>query len=345
MIVAENISKKYGAFLALDALSFEVEKGDICGFLGPNGAGKTTMMRILTGYMPPSAGRARVAGFDSMENPMEIKKRIGYLPETTPLYPDMRVAEYLDFVAELKGFTSRDERIRRVAGVMEGTMITSRQSSIIKTLSKGYRQRVGLAQALIGDPEVLVLDEPTIGLDPKQIVEIRSLIKNLGGKRTVILSSHILPEVQMICSRVLIINNGRLVASDTISGLSAAAGRKVSARIKAPLQAKEDLLRIKGALNIVAREEPDGALLLDIFLEPDCDIARWRAELVSMVGEKRWDLVDLLSSAVVPLEETYIRLISSDLVKSGDNGGEEAAGERSADDRESHDITYSGDAD
>jgi len=346
VIVAENISKKYGAFQALDALSFEVEKGEICGFLGPNGAGKTTMMRILTGYMPPSEGKARVAGFDSMENPMEVKKRIGYLPETTPLYPDMRVAEYLDFVAELKGFTSRDERIRRVADAMEGTMITSRQRSLIKTLSKGYRQRVGLAQALIGDPEVLVLDEPTIGLDPKQIVEIRSLIRNLGGKRTVILSSHILPEVQMICSRVLIINNGRLVASDTISGLSAAVGRKVSARIKAPpLQAKDDLLRINGVARVEAREEPDGALLFDIFLEQDCDMAQWRGELVRMIGDKGWDLVDLLSSAVVPLEETYIRLISSDLVKTGEDGGEAPTGERPTDGQESHDIADGGDSD
>ncbi|MDH5477226.1 MAG: ABC transporter ATP-binding protein [Nitrospinota bacterium] len=328
MIRAENISKKYGAHLALDNLSFEVEKGEICGFLGPNGAGKTTMMRILTGYMPPSAGRATVAGFNAMENPMEVKKRIGYLPETTPLYTDMRVAEYLDFVAELKGLTSRDERRRKVADVMESAMITDRQRTLIKALSKGYRQRVGLAQALLNDPEALVLDEPSIGLDPKQIVEIRSLIRNLAGKRTIILSSHILPEVQMICSRVLIINNGRLVASDTISGLTAGNVRKVSVRMICPAaEAQEALLRTGGVLRMEKREESNGVVFFDLFLQEDLDLTLWRRKLLEMVNQKSWDLVDLLCSAAVPLEETYIRLISSDLTGPEMEDGKEQDGE------------------
>ena len=216
-------------------------------------------------------------------------------------------------------------------------MITSRQRSIIKTLSKGYRQRVGLAQALIGDPEVLILDEPTIGLDPRQIVEIRTLIKNLGGQRTVILSSHILPEVQMTCSRVLIINNGRLVASDTISGLSAAGGHKVSIRIKnPPPQAMEELGRIRGGARVESRHEPNDAVVFDVFLDPECDIPRWRGELVAMIGQRGWDLVDLMSSAAVPLEETYIRLISSDEVKTGADAEESGQAARAASRADSH---------
>jgi ABC-2 type transport system ATP-binding protein len=312
MIKAENISKRYGAHLALDNLSFEIEKGEICGFLGPNGAGKTSMMRILTGYMPPSSGRVSVAGFDTRENPMEVKRRIGYLPETTPLYPDMRVAEYLDFVAELKGSASRDERRRKVAEVMEVTRIDQRRQSLIRALSKGYRQRVGLAQALIGEPEVLVLDEPTIGLDPRQIVEIRSLIKDLAGKRTIILSSHILPEVQMICSRVLIINNGRLVASDTLKELSGKAGAKLTARIAGPAEKIiGELARIPGVARVETRGGQPGEGVYDMFPAPEADIPGARKALVKLAAANDWDVIELIHAAI-SLEETYIKLISGD---------------------------------
>jgi len=345
VIKAESVSKKYGAHLALDNLSFQVERGEICGFLGPNGAGKTSMMRILTGFMPPTSGRASVAGFDTRENPLEVKRNIGYLPESTPLYPDMRVAEYLDFVAELKGARRRDERIKEVAGAMEITGITHRQRSLIKTLSKGLKQRVGLAQALIGDPQALVLDEPTIGLDPRQIVEIRSLIKDLAGRRTVILSSHILPEIQMICSRVLIINNGRLVASDTLTGLSGGMGRKISVRLAGDMKrAQQTLADSDGASGVELRKSSETAALFDIFLLPEADPAQWRQWLIKTAGEKGWDVMDLISSAAIPLEETYIRLISRD----DDRAGEReisATVEDASPAAESHGQNTGGDAD
>ena len=312
MIKAENISKRYGAHLALDGLSFEIEKGEICGFLGPNGAGKTTMMRILTGYMPPTSGKVSVAGFDTGVTPIEVKKRVGYLPETTPLYPDMRVVEYLDFVAELKGITSRDERRRKVGEAMEATMIGQRSRYLIRALSKGYRQRVGLAQALIGEPEVLVLDEPTIGLDPKQIVEIRSLIKDLAGKRTVILSSHILPEVQMICSRVLIINKGRLVASGTMSGLSTGAEAGIVVKISGDQEAAAgDIASIPGVDGVLRAGMVDDVTEYKIRLAPAAQTAETRRNLVKLAAKGRWDLVELARTGV-SLEETYIRLISGE---------------------------------
>ncbi|MBE3574233.1 MAG: ABC transporter ATP-binding protein [Firmicutes bacterium] len=200
-------------------LTFSVQKGEILGFLGPNGAGKTTTMRILTGYMPPTSGTARVAGFDIFEQPAEAKRRIGYLPEIPPLYPEMTVKAQLSFVADLKG-VPRASRKAAIARVVEATNLGPVYNRLVKNLSRGYKQRVGLAQALLGDPEVLILDEPTVGLDPKQIIEIRQLIRSLGGKHTVILSSHILPEVSMVCERVAIINHGRLVGMDTPEGLA-----------------------------------------------------------------------------------------------------------------------------
>ena len=221
MIEVQQLTKRYGPFTAVDGVSFNVGKGEILGFLGPNGAGKTTTMRILTGYMPPTEGRARVAGFDLQEQPVEAKLRIGYLPETPPLYPDMTVREYLRFVARIKGVPA-GEQAARVAAVMQRTHVADMANRHCGKLSKGYRQRVGLAQALIHNPDVLVLDEPTAGLDPKQIIETRELIRSLGGDHTIVLSTHILPEVAQTCQRVVIINKGRVVAEDTPENLTAA---------------------------------------------------------------------------------------------------------------------------
>jgi len=213
MIKVEGLTKRYGRNIAVDNISFEVEKGQIVGFLGPNGAGKTTTMRVLTCFMPPTLGTAQVAGFDVIEQPMEVKKRIGYLPETPPLYPEMEVVEYLTFVGRLKGVPSSN-LARRVEEVAEKCAVTDVKTKLISKLSKGYRQRVGLAQAIIHNPDVLILDEPTAGLDPHQIMETRDLIKGLAGDHTIILSTHILPEVEQTCERVVIIAKGKLVAVD-----------------------------------------------------------------------------------------------------------------------------------
>jgi ABC-2 type transport system ATP-binding protein len=223
MIEVQNLTKRYRDRVAVDRLNFTVAEGEILGFLGPNGAGKSTTMKILTGFLPPSEGVATVAGFDVFEQPLEVKRRIGYLPETPPLYPEMTVAGYLKFVASLKGVPGRGVKaeVERVAGL---TGLTDVLGRVIQNLSKGYKQRVGLAQALLGSPPVLILDEPTEGLDPTQRAEVRSLIKGLAGKHTVILSTHILPEVTMTCEKVLIINQGKIVAYDEIRKLATVHG-------------------------------------------------------------------------------------------------------------------------
>src|SRR5579862_858992 len=219
MIKVEGLTKRYGRNIAVDNISFEVEKGQIVGFLGPNGAGKTTTMRVLTCFMPPTSGTAQVAGFDVIEQPMEVKKRIGYLPETPPLYPEMEVVEYLSFVGRLKGVPA-SSLARRVDEVAEKCAVADVKHKLISKLSKGYRQRVGLAQAIIHNPDVLILDEPTSGLDPHQIMETRDLIKGLAGDHSIILSTHILPEVEQTCERVVIIAKGKLVATDTVENLT-----------------------------------------------------------------------------------------------------------------------------
>src|SRR3974377_1523557 len=219
MIRVEGLTKRYARTVAVDNISFEVEKGQIVGFLGPNGAGKTTTMRVLTCFLPPPSGTPTVAGFDVLANPMEVKKRIGYLPETPPLYPEMEVIEYLNFAGKLKGISKKDIA-RRVDEVMERCAIGDVREKLIAKLSKGYRQRVGLAQAIIHNPDVLILDEPTSGLDPKQIIEIRELLKSLAGQHTIILSTHILSEVEHSCEQVIIIDRGKLVAVDSVSNLT-----------------------------------------------------------------------------------------------------------------------------
>src|SRR5881398_2215817 len=218
MIRVQEITKKYARNVAVDHISFEVQKGEIVGFLGPNGAGKTTTMRMLTCFLPPTAGSATVAGFDVLEQPLEVKKRIGYLPESPPLYPEMEVKEYLTFVGRLKGIASADIA-RRVSEVSERCAVADVRTKLIGKLSKGYRQRVGLAQAIIHNPEVLILDEPSSGLDPKQIIETREQIKHLAGDHTIILSTHILSEIENSCNEVIIINKGKLVATDSVSNL------------------------------------------------------------------------------------------------------------------------------
>src|SRR6186713_1169876 len=219
MIKVEGLTKRYARTVAVDNVSFEIEKGQIVGFLGPNGAGKTTTMRVLTCFLPPTEGRAEVAGFDVTTHSMDVKKRIGYLPEIPPLYPEMEVVEYLEFVARLKGVPKGDVK-KRVQEVSERCRVADVSTKLISKLSKGYRQRVGLAQAIIHNPDVLILDEPTSGLDPKQIHETRSLIRGLAGDHTIILSTHILPEVEQVCEQVIIISKGKVVATDTVQNLT-----------------------------------------------------------------------------------------------------------------------------
>src|SRR6202044_1775743 len=219
MIIVKDVTKRYARAIAVDQISFSVAKGQIVGFLGPNGAGKTTTMRILTCFLSPTSGTASVAGFDVLEQPFEVKKRIGYLPETPPLYPEMETAEYLRFVGKLKGLSGA-ELEKRVNYVCERCFVADVRNKLLGRLSKGYRQRVGLAQAIIHNPDVLILDEPTAGLDPKQIMETRDLIKGLAGDHTIILSTHILPEVEAMCERVIIIAHGKLVATDTVANLT-----------------------------------------------------------------------------------------------------------------------------
>ena len=259
MIEVKELSKHYGDVAAVGGISFSAKKGEILGFLGPNGAGKTTTMRMLTCYLPPTSGTASVAGFDVAEDPMEVRKRIGYLPELPPLYADMTVQSYLNFVAKIKGVPSAEMK-RRLEETMERTSTTHVRSTVIGHLSKGYRQRVGLAQALVHNPTVLILDEPTAGLDPKQIIEIRELIKGLGGDHTVILSTHILPEVSVTCEKVVIINNGSIVGEGTPQSLTAQfkEGEILRAQISGPEQEVRELLAsVAGVVDV--RDDHEGA--------------------------------------------------------------------------------------
>src|SRR6201988_1058269 len=252
MIKVTELTKRYARTTAVDQISFEVAQGQIVGFLGPNGAGKTTTMRMLTCFLPPSAGTAKVAGFDVLEQPLEVKRRIGYLPETPPLYPEMETAEYLKFVGKLKGLSGSDLQ-KRVDYVSERCAIADVKKKLLGKLSKGYRQRVGLAQAIIHNPEVLILDEPTAGLDPKQINETRDLIKGLAGDHTIILSTHILPEVEQTCEQVIIINKGRLVATDSVRNLQARTRGDESLLLEvAPREGQLDAQAVQQKLEAVA---------------------------------------------------------------------------------------------
>lgn len=274
MVEIKNLTKKYGSQLAVDNISFTVQQGEILGFLGPNGAGKSTTMNILTGYLSATSGEVKIGGFDILDNPVEAKKKIGYLPEHPPLYMDMTVHEYLDFVCDLKKV--EEEHEKHIAKICETVKLTEVQNRLIANLSKGYKQRVGLAQAMVGNPEVLILDEPTVGLDPKQIIEIRSVIKQLGREHTVILSSHILQEVNAVCERVIIINNGRLVAGDTPENL----GKSISNENKFQLRVAGDERSILDVLEPISglkyikslgRKET-GSIDFILEAEPDVDV-------------------------------------------------------------------------
>src|SRR5438477_9961556 len=271
MIKVEGLTKRYARTVAVDDITFEVEKGQIVGFLGPNGAGKTTTMRVLTCFLPPTSGKATIAGFDVQENPMEVKKRIGYLPETPPLYPEMEVIEYLDFVGQLKGIPKAEIKTR-VDDVVARCALGDVRRKLIAKLSKGYRQRVGIAQAIIHNPDVLILDEPTSGLDPKQIIEIRELLKALSGEHTIILSTHILSEVEHNCERVIIINQGKVVAQDSVANLTnrLRGSEAVSLEVEsgeggpAPTEVQQRLEQVSGVSRVMLKEHKDGRLIFEI---------------------------------------------------------------------------------
>src|SRR5712691_5821336 len=310
MIEVERLTKSYGPLTAIRDVSFSVAPGEIVGFLGPNGAGKSTTMRILACFMPASSGSARVAGFDVFRESMEVRKRIGYLPESVPLYTDMRVAPYLDFVAEVKG-VGRGERRRRVAEAMDRCLIADVQNRLIGKLSKGYRQRVGLAQAIINDPDVLILDEPTIGLDPQQITEIRALIKSFAGKHTVILSTHILPEVSMVCGGVVIINKGAIVAQGTIDTLVEQffPTSRVEVEIVGPPAAVRDGMRgISGVVSVQELTTTNGAGRYLVESGRGRDV---RGEIFQLAAQQRWGLLELRRVGTT-LEEIFIRVVAGE---------------------------------
>jgi ABC-2 type transport system ATP-binding protein len=310
MIEVRGLTKHYGAFTAIRDVTFDVAPGRIVGFLGPNGAGKSTTMRILACFMPASAGTARVAGYDVFSQSMDVRRRIGYLPENVPLYTDMRVAPYLDFVAEIKG-VPRGVRKRRVADAMDKCLIADVESHLIGRLSKGYRQRVGLAQAIVNDPEVLILDEPTIGLDPRQITEIRALIKSLAGAHTVILSTHILPEVAMVCSGVIIINKGAVVAQGPIDSLVEQffPVSRVHVELAAPPAAARDALRaIPGVMDVRDVPVSDGTAGFAVDAARDRDV---RAEIFKLATDRGWSLLELRRVGMT-LEEVFIRIVAGE---------------------------------
>lgn len=307
MITVQHVSKHYGRHTALDNVTFHVKKGEILAFLGPNGAGKTTTMRILTCFMPQSEGMAQVAGFDCLDQPMEVKRHIGYLPETPPLYPELTVDEYLTFVGRLKRLTPRTLALRK-SHVIDQVGLGSVHHRVIGHLSRGYRQRVGLAQALIHDPPVLILDEPTVGLDPNQIIEIRRLIQSLAGSRTIILSTHILPEAMATCDRVVIIHHGRIVAEDSPDRLSSRLrqSEKMSLTVKQPRPDWLERLRtLPGVLEVLPAAEPN-TCIIDCQLEQDL-----RETLSQFVVSQGYGLLELKPLSL-SLEEVFLQLTRRD---------------------------------
>jgi ABC-2 type transport system ATP-binding protein len=311
LIQVENLTKRYGQHVAVDSINFTVDAGEILGFLGPNGAGKSTTMNILTGYISATEGKALINGIDILEQPEEAKKMIGYLPEFPPLYGDMTVTEYLSFVSDIKGVKAADRK-RNMDRIMDLVKIGDVRGRLIKNLSKGYKQRVGLAQALTGNPQVLILDEPTVGLDPKQIIEIRNLIKELGKDHTVILSSHILPEVSAVCERVIIINKGRIVASDTPENLSKGLGdsSRIQLRVAAPekqaLKAINELHGIKFAESQGSRE-PD---TVDIIVEADSNIDI-RRPLFHAMSRASYPIL-MMKSMDMTLEDIFLQVTTQE---------------------------------
>jgi len=313
VIEVKNLTKYYGTTVGIENLSFQVDKGEVLGFLGPNGAGKTTTMKILTCYLPPTSGTARVFGYDIIENPLEVRKKIGYLPEKNPLYTDMVVKEYLEFVGSLKGIPASNIR-NRVSMAVEQCGLTDVYKRTIGKLSKGYQQRVGIAQAIISDPELLILDEPTIGLDPKQIIEIRELIKNLGKERTVILSSHILPEVSQVCNRIIVVNQGKLVAVDTPDNLRNRLKKSSVIRIKLRKtpeseKAKELIQKIDGVLLVNEKESTDTILVLSVESKPDRDL---RNDIARELIRNDLPLLEIFSEEL-SLEDIFLKLVTEEV--------------------------------
>lgn len=302
MIEVRNLTKDYGSRRAINELNFSINKGEVVGFLGPNGAGKSTTMKIITGFMAPSSGQALVAGFDVFENPLEVKKRIGYLPENPPVYGDMFVKEYLEFVANLKG-VDKSRISNLVSTAIEKTNLGNVQSRLIQNLSKGFRQRVGIAQALVSDPDVLILDEPTVGLDPKQVAEIRDLIKELKGQHTIVLSTHILPEVEATCERIIIINQGKIVAQESLSNIGAMAKgtRQVSFKIRRDLEKVIGHLgSIPGVVKVI-KGPSSGTIVVEIAGQDEL-VENLAKEVVQMGA----GLLEMQSMA--QLEDVFIKL-------------------------------------
>lgn len=317
MIEVMHLGKRYGEVAAIDDVNFTVAKGEILAFLGPNGAGKTTTMRILTCFMPATSGTAKVAGFDIFESPMEVKRRIGYLPENPPVYPEMTVSEYLHFVAKIKGVPNNKIKAA-LASALEKCNLGDVSRRLIGNLSRGYRQRVGLAQAMIHNPDVLILDEPTVGLDPKQIIEIRELIKGLGGEHTIVLSTHILPEATAVCQKVVIINRGKIVAVDSQERLSAQVRKseKISVRVRrGEAVDPEKILSIEGVQQMLPQPAVDGEGIFIVESDLGRDI---REELAKRVVECGWGLLEMKPLAV-SLEEVFLQLTTEE------KGVEEAA--------------------
>lgn len=314
MVEVKNLTKRYGANLALDNVSFTIEEGSIVGFLGPNGAGKSTTMNILTGYLEATSGEVTVSGKSIQEEPNEVKKRIGYLPEQPPLYQDMTVEEYLGFMYELKKVKlPRKQHIEEICRLVRIDGVYKR---LIGNLSKGYKQRVGIAQALLGNPPVLILDEPTVGLDPKQIIEIRTLIKALGQNHTVILSSHILPEVQAVCGRIIVIHHGRLVADGSTDTLAHDLSQDHRLLLRAEGPEQDMLTAIQGLEHVekavsLGEKEP-GVFEISVEAQQDVDLRR---ELFHLMAQKDWPILALKNSDLT-LEDLFLQLTSSDEVHS-----------------------------
>ena len=311
MIQVEGVTKYFGSFPAVTNISFNVEKGEVLGFLGPNGAGKSTTMKILTGFLPPSSGRVTVAGYDIVSESLEARRHIGYLPETVPLYTDMTVHDYLGFMGRIRGM-SRDRVARRIPEVIDICRLEDYRSSHISKLSKGFRQRVGIAQAIIHEPDVLVLDEPTIGIDPIQVVETRQLIKNLGGEHTVIVSTHILPEVSMICERVVIIHEGEIVTTDRPETLASSLRgvERIELEVRGPQRDVATALRDVEGVRDVVRTPSDTTGVSRFKVEATLG-SEIRAQLAVEVVNAGWDLLRL-ESIGMSLEEIFLRLTTSE---------------------------------
>jgi ABC-2 type transport system ATP-binding protein len=305
MIKVQNLSKKYGSIIAIDDISFQVEKGEILGFLGPNGAGKTTTMRILTGYMPPDTGSIEISGIDMMESPLNAKNEIGYLPEHPPVYNDMTVEGFLNFVAGLKGV--EEDKEKAIGNSMERCGIADVKNRLIGNLSKGYRQRIGIAQAILNDPSVLVLDEPTIGLDPKQIIEIRELIKELGKQRTVILSTHILPEVMMTCTKVVIINKGKIALETSLGDLSS----RLDEDNEITVRTRNTTTDISGELQSLPYITSVKKLTQGEYLVKGQNGENVTDRLAQAIIEKGWGLKEIKTQSN-SLEDLFLKVISSE---------------------------------